>query len=390
MRTRILLLHNILWSRYKAIVFSEFNKLMEDFSCEFFVLQFARTDNQRKGLGEIELVDHNYPYELMLDSNLDEAPWYLKVFKTFKVLTARQFDVIIIPGYAYIMCWCALIYAKTTNKIVIVSFDSTADDNPKYWWKESIKRWYISKCSAAMCYGIKSKEYLMKLGMPSENIFTRCQAIDNQNIELIHNNAIQNRDSDQFKENLRPHNFVYVGRLSKEKNLEILLSTYSKMKLENEQAADWGLILVGDGPEKAALQQLASKLRVRDVFFAGGKSWREIPRYHALSDVLVLPSLSEPWGLVVNEAMVCGLPVIVSNRCGAAHDLVREGENGFTFDPMDGPDLQKKLAFFVDHLQAATLMGEQSRRIITDYSPRMAALQMMRCIKFVTADRMPS
>lgn len=385
MKTRVLLLHNILWSHYKGIVFSELNKLMEDNSCELFVIQFAMTEKQRKGLGDIDLTDHNYPYKLLFNSSLEEIPWYRQVLEIFKELRTHRFDVIIIPGYAYVMCWCALFYAKLTRKNVIVSFDSTEMDNPKSCWKEPMKRWFISKCDAAMCYGTKSKEYVVNLGMSPKNVYTRRQAADNQKIAEIHSAALLNREFNLGQANLCRHNFIYVGRLSKEKNLETLLSAYSKVKQENEQAADWGLIIVGGGPEKEALQQLVAKVGVRDVCFTGGQTWVEVPRYHALSDVLVLPSLSEPWGLVVNEAMVCGLPVLVSNHCGAAYDIVSEGENGFTFDPRDGQDLQKKLAFFVDKPQVAKRMGEQSRRIIADYSPQNAALQMLRCIKTVAA-----
>ena len=390
MSTRILLLHNILWSHYKAIVFTEFNKLMEENSCELFVLQFALMENQRKGIGVIEIADHNYPYRLLFNSSLEEVPWYRKIFTIFNELRRHQFDIIIIPGYSYSMCWCALLYSKLTNRKVVVSCDSTTYDNPKHWWKEWIKKLFIAKCSAGMCYGIKSKEYLLELGMPLNKIFMRCQATDNQRIFNINDSAMLNRECDQIQAKLCPHNFIYVGRLSKEKNLEILLSAYSKVKLKNAQAADWGLIIVGEGPEKDNLQEFVKRMGVGDVYFTGGKNWKEIPRYHALSDVLVLPSLSEPWGLVVNEAMVCGLPVIVSTHCGAAYDIVYEGENGFTFDPGDEQDLQKKLTFFVDQPQAAKKMGEQSLRIIANYSPQKAALQMMRCIKTVTDKGIPS
>jgi len=388
MKKKILLLHNILWSRYKAIVFSEFNRLMEDSIFELYVIQFAMTEMQRKGLGTIDLTDHRYPYKMIFSSSLDEVPWYRKLSKIFVELKTHSFDIIIIPGYAYIMCWCALLYSMMTNKIIVVSFDSTELDNPKYWWKESLKKWFISKCSAAMCYGTNSRLYLLKLGMPDATIFTRCQATDNQTIDEIHGEVHLNRESNQLEAKVCPHNFIYVGRLSKEKNIEILLSAYSKVKLGNEQAADWGLIIVGDGPEKEHLQQMVDKLGVRDVCFTGGRKWSEIPRYYALSDVFVLPSLSEPWGLVVNEAMVCGLPVLVSSCCGSAPDLVSERINGFTFEPKDEQDLQKKLAFFVDHPQEVKQMGERSREIIANFSPQKAAQQMMKCVVTVVEENL--
>ena len=155
------------------------------------------------------------------------------------------------------------------------------------------------------------------------------------------------------------------------------------LKSSNLLAQDWGLILVGDGPQRQELTALCAELDANDVYFAGGKSWREVPEFYALADVFVLPSKSEPWGLVVNEAMVCGLPVLVSNHCGSAYDLVQEGRNGFTFDPFNEQELLEKLSYFVTNSKQLATMGTRSREIITKFSPRNAALQMFKGISMI-------
>jgi glycosyltransferase involved in cell wall biosynthesis len=105
----------------------------------------------------------------------------------------------------------------------------------------------------------------------------------------------------------------------------------------------------------------------------------------ALSDVLVLPSYSEPWGLVVNEAMACGMPVIVSEKCGCAPDLVQNGKNGISINPYDGKSLTDALNFFIENPTKIEVMGRVSKEIIEEYTPQKVAQEMYlgfkRCLK---------
>ena len=382
MKIRLLLLHNILWSHYKATVFSELNALIKS-KYDLQVIQFAVTEKQRKNLGELDLSLHKYPYKLLFNCSLDEMSQYKKIMAIFGALKTNPYDIIIIPGYAYLMCWVALLYSKLKRKVIIVSFDSTDMDNPHPWYKEAIKKWFIAQCNAGYTYGTKSKEYLMKLGMKSEVIFTRCQATNNEKIYELCSEARSKRDHLVRDLGVSPFNFIYVGRLSNEKNIERMLLAFDKLKKNHALADSWGLIIVGAGPEKDHLQRIIAVHGIPNVYFVGGHSWTNVVKYYAISNVFVLPSLSEPWGLVVNEAMICGLPVIVSNRCGAAYDLVIQGENGFTFDPQDTEALTRHLVYFLDNPEALARMGDRSKHIITDYTPERAAKQMYEGLKSV-------
>lgn len=97
----------------------------------------------------------------------------------------------------------------------------------------------------------------------------------------------------------------------------------------------------------------------------------------ALADVLVLPSYSEPWGLVVNEAMACRKAVIVSNKCGCAKDLIKEGINGFTFDPFDVSQLRQSMEYFSQSPAQAMKLGVESEKIIAKYHPKVVAQEML-------------
>jgi 1,2-diacylglycerol 3-alpha-glucosyltransferase len=94
------------------------------------------------------------------------------------------------------------------------------------------------------------------------------------------------------------------------------------------------LVVCGDGDLRPRLHALARELGLEQrVHWPGFVQYPDLPVYYALADAFILASTIEPWGLVVNEAMACGLPVLVSDRCGCAPDLVPEGQNGFTFKP---------------------------------------------------------
>jgi 1,2-diacylglycerol 3-alpha-glucosyltransferase len=103
------------------------------------------------------------------------------------------------------------------------------------------------------------------------------------------------------------------------------------------------------------------------VLLPGFKQYSELPVYYGLASAFVHASTSEPWGLVVNEAMASGLPVLVSNQCGCAPDLVREDRNGFTFDPCSVQQLTELMLRFLDNKSLNTTMGNESFKIISDW-----------------------
>ena len=139
--------------------------------------------------------------------------------------------------------------------------------------------------------------------------------------------------------------------------------------LQPRACTPWHLVLLGDGPLRAELCRLISDLGLQDsVLLPGFKQYPDLPAYYGLANAFILPSVSETWGLVVNEAMASGLPVLVSNRCGCAPDLVQEGVNGWTFDPCNTDQLADlMLRLSQAPKQRLEEMGAASRRIIQDW-----------------------
>jgi len=369
---KVLLIHPILWSHYKAVVFSALGDICQQHGDELLVLQVAESEGGRRSLGQSERSLHRYPLRLLFEGTFESTSAIARCVKICSEIMQYRPNIIVLPGYCDISYWCALLVSCFWGIPRIITFDSTANDHRRVWYKELIKKLFIRLCNGAFVYGSKAREYLMQLGMPVEKITIRYQATHNQEIAALHAKHRECRDEEQGRMGLKKNNFIYVGRLSHEKNINRLMVVFAQVKRSVIAAGEWGLIVVGDGPLRQQLQTAATS----GIVFVGGKSWREVTEYYALADVCILPSTSEPWGLVVNEAMICGLPVIVSDRCGSAHDLVVDGENGFVFDPYNEAELVERMRYFVEHPERIGEMGAASLRIIGDYTPESSARQM--------------
>jgi glycosyltransferase involved in cell wall biosynthesis len=138
-------------------------------------------------------------------------------------------------------------------------------------------------------------------------------------------------------------------------------------------------VLVGSGPQETELRAQAKELR--GVVFSGFQQKDTLPAYFGLASCLVLPSISEPWGLVVNEAMAAGLPVLVSYRCGCVPELVQHGVNGYLCDPFDTEEMTQFLGVMSSETADAEKMGEASRRIVAQYTPETWAQTLAECIE---------
>jgi glycosyltransferase involved in cell wall biosynthesis len=232
---------------------------------------------------------------------------------------------------------------------------------------------------AGVCGGKPHTRYLKALGLPYDKIAQCYDVVDNEFYQRAADDA---RRSPQLLRDcgLPQRYFLYVGRLAPEKNTSRLLTAYARYRASG---GHWSLVLVGDGPEKETLQQQASFLGIgSSTHFAGLKNSREITVYYAFASCFVLPSKREPWGLVVNEAMASGLPVIVSRQCGCAEDLVQPGRNGFLFDPEDDAELAARL-LSIDNCpdEDREAMSRKSREIIAGYSLRSWAAEVARLVQ---------
>jgi len=260
---------------------------------------------------------------------------------------------------------------------MVVMSESAQQDEPRTWWKEVIKRRIVDLYSAALVGGQLHVEYLVELGMPRDRIFIGYDVVDNdyfarRTLEIRNSHLRQGYGGQaafeiRKKYGLPGNYFLASARFVEKKNLPMLIRAYAAYRQKSEASGNppWDVVLLGDGPLREALKSQLSTLNLhRHVRLPGFKQYDELPVYYALAKAFVHASTTEQWGLVVNEAIASGLPVIVSNRCGCVPELVQG--NGFTFEPTDEHELASRL------LQMASLSDDERRRL-GDASYRVAA-----------------
>ena len=253
---------------------------------------------------------------------------------------------------------------------MVVMSESSRQDEPRTWAKEAIKRRIAGLYSAALVGGQRHVEYLVELGMPRERIFTGYDVVDNdyfaRRVLEIRNSKFEIRNRYALPENY----FLGSARFIEKKNLSALIEAYAEYRrLSSAANAPWDLVILGDGPLRKTLKTQLSTLNLNEyVHLPGFQPYDELPVYYALANAFVHASTSEQWGLVVNEAIASGLPVIVSDRCGCAPELVNA--NGSTFDPTNEHELAARL------LEMASLsdeerkhFGDNSYRIASNFAP---------------------
>jgi glycosyltransferase involved in cell wall biosynthesis len=305
----------------------------------------------------------------------------------WRVIRRGNFDVVILPGYFYLTAWIALAAAKWNGTPIFFITDSHGLQswNTQSRWKLRLKSWVVRRIfrlgSAVLVSSTGGLEYLKSLGIPSHQSFLLPSAVDND-WWTCHASGVD-RDKWRASWNIPPEGFValFCAKLQPWKAPADLLRAFAQAALPNAY-----LVFAGDGPERAKLDRLASELGVSDrVRFLGFLNQSELPAAYRSADVFVLPSLFEPFGLVVNEAMLCGLPVVVSDRAGARFDLVRNGENGYVYPAGDLEALTAILRDLLPDGEKRKRMGAASLRRMETWSPREYADAMVRAIDAVAA-----
>ena len=288
-------------------------------------------------------------------------------------------QAVVITGYYFPAMRAAARWAQRHGRASIFMGDSQWGDRRRIALREWAKGWWVRRhYDAAFAAGERTVEYLMRMGFPRERIWTGYDVVDNQAFATGAAMARSQADSLRNSLGLPERYFLFVGRFAPEKNLVRLLEAYAGYRQTAGQSA-WGLVLVGSGPLEKELRAQVEKLR--DVVFAGFQQKDTLPAYFGLASCLVLPSISEPWGLVVNEAMAAGLPVLVSNRCGCVPELVQPGVNGYVCDPLDTEEMARLLGVVSSDTAEAGRMGEASRHIVALYTPETWAQTLADCIE---------
>ncbi len=313
-----------------------------------------------------------------------------------KALDELHPDAVAISGWGSPDARACLSWCRRNGVNAIVMSETREGDGQRTWWKELIKHHLVSQFDAALVGGKSHRDYLIKLGISVDRIEFGYNVVNNH---FFSEAAHQYRKADaQFS--IRPY-FLASNRFIERKNLSRLIEAYGrcaqkteKLKAGNAEIETWNLCLLGDGELKEELMGHCRELGLevkecapwedsdssniqnpesKIVYFPGFRQIDELPRFYAHAGCFVHPALEEPWGLVLNEAMACGLPILSSNNVGAAEELVDEGVNGWKFDARDEEALAEAMrkVSSLDEGQSR-MMEVATKRILEEKCPTEA------------------
>ncbi|MBB1275949.1 glycosyltransferase [Pseudoalteromonas sp. SR43-3] len=290
---------------YKTLLYNKLAKTLK-----IKVIYISNTSNIRSkdfSLGELE-----FDYEVINEEAYESRSKLITILRLRAALSSIKYDYLLYPGWEIKELLALAFYIpKKKNCVVIESSIKETKTSGIAWW---LKKLFLKRMSKAFPSGYLQHEILTRANFNGEVKLTHGVGIINRNI-ITSVNQVQNKNKNKNKN----YKYLYVGRLSSEKNLEFLVNIFNENKKK--------LTIVGDGPLKEKLQSLAKP----NITFIGYIENSYLSKVYNTHDVFVLPSLSEPWGLVVDEALWHKLPVIVSNVVGCSEDLVRKTNAGFIF-----------------------------------------------------------
>jgi 1,2-diacylglycerol 3-alpha-glucosyltransferase len=298
-------------------------------------------------------------------------------------------DVLFAVGYARPESMAAARWAGRRGRPVILMSESQDIDRPHPWWKELIKMQRVRQFDAALVGGPSHRDYLAQLGMPPEKIALGYNAVDNAYFAARCRFWLEDA-SGRADLPAAPY-FLTVCRFAGEKNLLRLVQAFAHYRDQCNPGVAWDLVLCGDGPEAPAIEKAIARSGWSPVIHRPGFLQADaLSRYYAHAAAFVLPSVCEPWGLVVNEAAASGLPLLVSSRAGCAATLVPdpEGTTGARFDPLDLEQMTIRLvwmAALADDERRA--LGLRAAALVSDWGPDRFARGAMEALHFARSSR---
>jgi glycosyltransferase involved in cell wall biosynthesis len=297
-------------------------------------------------------------YNLLLNSNLGNA------------LRNAAPDVVVCGGYNYFAAWQAMNWAKRNRVQFLLWCESTAlEQRNEFFAVEWLKKEFARHCDGFVVPGSSSREYVQQFASPEQKIFLARNAVDTALFESKQQDAQSRAERVRGELGLPSRYFLFVGRLVQSKGAIDLIGAYGA--LPTDVRSETSLVFAGDGAMRAELESLAREIYPGSVYFPGFIQRDDLASYYALAECLVMPTHSDPWGLVVNEAMACGLPVICTNVAGCAADLVLE--NGIVVEPGNTQQLRNAMLTMARDVNLRQSMSRESARLIRDYSPHACA-----------------
>lgn len=405
---------------------------------------FARIEALRRLLGQseifaIELSNQTSQYgwsrtqtsedliSLYAGTETETLTFWQVFFKIRKTLAELNVRVCLLPSYSPKQSLAAFLAAKSLKLKTVMMNDSHAGTGRAQGMAAVLKGFLVRSFDAALVAGNPHKRYFVSLGLSEQNVFTGYDTVDNDYFRKEAEKVRSQNARMRADYGLPEHYFLSLGRLVAKKNLATLIRAYASFLTAESKSLNLKtphLVVVGSGEEEHRLRELCRDLQLPvydhsskisqpqnpsrqlpGVHFYGFRQIDENPVFYALADAFFLPSLYEEWGLVVNEAMACGLPVVVSQTAGCAEDLLEPGSiefagsesdgllsrqarligrirrNGFVVNPNSMEELTQAMTVLAKFPKLRDSMRLSSQRIIAKFSCEQFAANALRAAR---------
>lgn len=293
---------------YKVNLYNELSKKLN-----IFVIFIASNTYEKRADDFVSIENAEFKYEVLSNCDFQNRDIVQNIKKLRTILKAVEHERLLVSGWDLKEFWyLVFFYPKSKNSLAL---ESTVLESSTVGIKGVIKKLFLSRISTVFASGALHVELLNALGYKSE-------------IKVTKGVGIINKTEFAKKEKIYQKRFLYIGRLSKVKNLKTLIELFNSLE-------EHFLTIIGDGEEKESLVKMAKS----NIIFKEPIENKKLKDEFLNNDIFILPSMKEPWGLVIEEALYFGLPVIVSQNCGSV-ELVKNGVNGYIFDPKDSKNLK--------------------------------------------------
>lgn len=364
-------------SPYRQGLFEELHRQKE---LDFTVYYCARIESDRNW----DIAFGDYRYHVLKGLTLGKS-FHINPAIISPIL-GRKYDAVILGGYYYPTLHFAALVSLIKGIPLILWNESNLVDCRNRGQKTvlnhvkgKLMNFLVSRCGAFLVPGTASREYLTYYGAPENKIFIAPTTCDVEFFRKASRAAKNNKDSIKTRLGIKEkHLLIFAGRLVESKGVDLLLEAFLKLR---ETSRDTGLIILGSGPLENRYREFCKVHKLDSVYFTGFKQLEELPVYYGISDILVFPSRGDPWALVVNEAMACGLPVITTYNVGAAYDLVKPGINGALVDSGSSEQLFSSIKAMLKSPDALISMGKASATIISGWTHKEATRGIVIAVK---------
>ena len=313
-------------------------------------------------------------------------PWGIGPYANFSIIgKVAQCDAVVIHSYTSLSDWMAWLVARIRGIPVLFFGDmyGRANDTARQQVRRRLASKMLSGCAAVLAIGSVARDvYVNEYGIEPGRIFLAPYAVDNDFFTEASTSLRADQGVLRSMLGLKPDTPIVLcvaGMVPKKRQAD-LIEAVARLRAKCQ------LVFVGHGPLMGEIQALAKSRRV-DCVFAGFINQSELPKYYAAADVFALPSLWEEFGLVVNEAMCCGLPVVASETVAATKDLVINGGNGFVFGPGDVETLSMRLGELLVSPSMRQAFGRRSQEMIREWSYNQAVQGILDALRMAVGKR---